>query len=160
MKKVGAFFEFSATDLVGHLDCHHLTALDRAVAEGALARPRVWNPLLQNLSECGAAHEQSYVEHLTKTGLDPVRIDGIDVTTTAVAETRSAIQRGAPATVQAALTHEGWNGRTDILRRVEAPTRVAASDLRRSQLPLWLFHQQPSSAVLPDEEHGQRGVGS
>ena len=34
MKKVGASFEFSATDLVGHLNCRHLTALDRAVAEG------------------------------------------------------------------------------------------------------------------------------
>ena len=33
MKKVGASFEFSATDLVGYLNCHHLAALDRAVAE-------------------------------------------------------------------------------------------------------------------------------
>ena len=122
MKKVGASFEFSATDLVGHLDCHHLTALDRAVAEGALPKPKVWDPLLQILSERGAAHEQSYVEHLTKAGLDPVRIDGIDVTATAVAETRSAMQRGVPVIVQAALTHESWNGRTDILRRVEAPS--------------------------------------
>jgi uncharacterized protein len=88
MKKVGAFFEFTATDLVGHLDCHRLKALDRAVAEWALPKPNVWDPLLQILSERGAAHEQSYVEHLTNTGLDPVRIDGIDVMTTAVAETR------------------------------------------------------------------------
>ena len=122
MKKVGASFEFSATDLVGHLNCHHLTALDRAVAEGALPKPKVWDPLLQILSERGAAHEQSYVEHLTKAGLDPVRIDGIDVTATAVAETRSAMQRGVPVIVQAALTHQGWNGRADILRRVEAPS--------------------------------------
>jgi hypothetical protein len=37
---------------------------------------------------------------------------------------------------------------------------LAAWDFKRSQLPLWLFHQQPSSAALPVEEHGQRGVGS
>lgn len=37
---------------------------------------------------------------------------------------------------------------------------LAAWDFKRSQLPLWLFHQQPSNAALPDEEHGQRGVGS
>jgi hypothetical protein len=43
MKKVGNSFELSATDLVGHLHCRHLTALDRAVAEGALARPKVWD---------------------------------------------------------------------------------------------------------------------
>jgi hypothetical protein len=34
MKKTGDSFELSATDLVGYLKCHHLTALDRAVAEG------------------------------------------------------------------------------------------------------------------------------
>lgn len=122
MKKVGSTFEFSATDLVGHLNCHHLTALDRAVAEGVLSKPKVWDPLLQILSERGAAHEQSYVEHLTVAGLDIVRIDGIDVTATAVAETRSAMQRGAPVIVQAALTHQGWNGRADILRRIEVPS--------------------------------------
>lgn len=61
--------------------------------------------------------------------LDADRIDDIDVTTTAVAETRSALQRGARVTVQAALVHEGWNGRAEVLRRVEAPTRIAANDL-------------------------------
>src|ERR1700743_1527075 len=80
VKKVGASFEFSATDLVGHLNCHHLLGLDRAVAEGALPKPKVWDPLLEILSERGMAHEQSYLEHLTKEGLDVVRIDGIDVT--------------------------------------------------------------------------------
>lgn len=122
MKKVGSTFEFSATDLVGHLNCHHLTALDRAVADGALSKPKVWDPLLQILSERGAAHEQSYVEHLTGAGLDVVRIDGIDVTAAAVTETRSAMQRGVPVIVQAALTHQGWNGRADILRRIEVPS--------------------------------------
>ena len=63
----------------------------------------MWDPLLQILLERGVAHEQSYVEHLTKAGLDPVRIDGIDVTATAAAESRSAMQRGAPVIVQAAL---------------------------------------------------------
>ena len=92
--------------------------------------------------------------------LDADRIDDNDVTTTAVAETRSALRRGARVTVQAALTHEGWNGRADVLRRVEAPTRIAADDLRRSQLPFWLFHHQLSSASLADEDRGQRGVGS
>lgn len=122
MKKVGDSFELSATDLVGYLNCHHLAALDRAVAEGASPKPKVWDPLLQILSERGAAHERDYIEHLTKAGLDVVRIDGFDVTTAAVAETRGAMQRGIPVIAQAALTHEGWNGRADILRRVEVPS--------------------------------------
>jgi hypothetical protein len=51
MKKVGDSFEPSATDLVGYLHCRHLTVLERALAEGALAKPQVWDPLLQVLSE-------------------------------------------------------------------------------------------------------------
>jgi hypothetical protein len=76
MKKVGESLEFSATDLVGYLNCRHLAVLDRAVAEGTLPRPKVWDPFLQILSERGAAHEQNYIEHLRKAGLEVVRIEG------------------------------------------------------------------------------------
>jgi uncharacterized protein len=126
MKKVGDSFELSATDLVGYLNCHHRAALDRAVAEGALPKPKVWDPLLQILAERGAAYEQSYVDHLTEAVLDVVRIDGIDVTATAVAETRAAMQRGVPIIAQAALMHQGWNGRADILRRIEVPSGLGS----------------------------------
>jgi len=126
MKKAGDSFELSATDLVGYLNCHHLAALDRAVAEGAMPKPKVWDPLLKILSERGSIHEQSYLEHLTNTGFDVVRIDGIDVTTAAVTETRAAMQRGVPVVAQAALVHQGWNGRADILRRVEVPSGLGA----------------------------------
>jgi hypothetical protein len=77
MKKAGDSFELNATDLVGYVKCRHLAVLDRAVAEGALLKPKVWDPLLQILSQRGATHEQNYVEHLTKAGLEVVRIDGI-----------------------------------------------------------------------------------
>lgn len=124
MKKVGGSFELSATDLVGYLHCRHLTVLDRAAADGALAKPKVWDPLLQILSERGATHEQSYIEHLTKAGLDVVRIDGIDVTSAAVAETLATMRRGVPVIAQGALSHQGWNGRADILRRVAMPSAL------------------------------------
>ena len=126
MRKAGASFELSATDLVGYLNCHHLTGLDRAVAEGALAKPKMWDPLLQILWERGAAHERSYVEHLARAGLDVVRIDGVEVTGAAVADTLAAMQRGVPVIVQGALTHQGWNGRADILRRIEVPSPLSA----------------------------------
>lgn len=126
VKKVGASFEFSATDLVGYLNCHHLTPLDRAVAEGALPKPKVWDPLLQILSERGAAHEQGHVEHLMKAGLEVVRIDGAGVTNAAVVDTLAAMHRGVPIIVQAALTHQGWYGRADILRRIEALSALGA----------------------------------
>ena len=87
MKKNGGQFELSATDLVGYLNCRHLSDLDRAVAEGALLKPKVWDPFLQILWDRGAVHEQNYVEHLTQAGLEVVRIDGVDVTDAVVAET-------------------------------------------------------------------------
>lgn len=124
MKKIGETFEFSATDLVGYLNCHHLSRLDRAVAEGMLPKPKVWDLFLQILSERGSAHEQNFVKHLVKAGLDVVRIDGIDVTNAAVAETHAAMQRGIPVIAQATLAHQGWIGRIDILRRIEVPSAL------------------------------------
>jgi uncharacterized protein len=122
MKRAGAQFDLSATDLVGYLNCHHLTALDRALAEGALAKPKVWDPLLEILSERGAIHEKDYIDHLTRAGLDIDRIDGFEVTPETVAQTLSAMRRGVPIISQAAFSHEGWYGRADVLSRVEVPS--------------------------------------
>jgi predicted RecB family nuclease len=124
VRKVGTSFEFTATDLVGYLNCHHLAVLDRAVAEGTFPKPKVWDPLLQILSERGVAHERRYVEHLTAVGLEVIRIDGIEVTDAAVGATHAAMRCGIPVIVQAALAHAGWNGRADILRRVELPSAL------------------------------------
>jgi len=126
MKRVGSSVELSATDLVGYLHCRQLNALDRAVVEGALAEPKVWDPLLQILAERGSVHEQNYLEHLTKAGLDVVRIDGFDITGQSVTETLAAMRRGVPVIAQAALSHQGWNGRADILRRIEAPSALGS----------------------------------
>ena len=65
MKRIKDSLELSASDLVGYLNCRHLSELDRAVAEGALAKPKVRdNPLLQLLWERGSVHEQNYVGHV------------------------------------------------------------------------------------------------
>ena len=80
MKKSGLSYQLSATDLVGHLNCHHLTELDRLVADGLLPKPRVWDPLLQLLAERGSRHERAYIEHLQSSGLRVRRIEGVEVT--------------------------------------------------------------------------------
>lgn len=121
MKRSGNTFELSASDLVSFLNCHHLAALDRAVAEGALPKPEVWDPLLQVLSERGSAHEQDYLDHLAMSGLDVVRIDGIEVTSSAAERTREAMQRGVPVIAQAAPAHQKLEG----TRRYPAPRRGA-----------------------------------
>ena len=41
MRKESQRFEVSASDLVGYLYCRHLSALDRAVAEGTLKKPPI-----------------------------------------------------------------------------------------------------------------------
>src|SRR5687767_5904635 len=94
--------DLSASDLVGFLNCRHLSGLDRAVAEGRLPRPQIWrDPLLEALWERGSVHELSFVQHLASRGKGIVRIDGIEVTELAVAETLAAMRDGADAIVQA-----------------------------------------------------------
>jgi predicted RecB family nuclease len=124
MRKMGDSFELNASDLIGYLNCRHLAALDRAVAEGALQKPAFWDPLLDALRERGSIHERNYVEHLAKTGLEAVRIDGIEVSAAAVSETLAAMKAGAQVIVQGALSGDGWVGRADILRRVEQPSTI------------------------------------
>jgi len=116
----------TATDLVGHLGCRHLTSLETAAATGAASRPHSWDPLLEILWERGARFEQEYCSHLGATGLELVRIDGIRVDDAALAETSEAMRRGVPVILQAALASGRWRGRADVLRRVERPSNLGA----------------------------------
>ena len=88
MRKQGGTFQLSASDLVGYLYCRHLSALDRAVAEGALKKPPIWDdPLQEILWKRGLIHEQNYLEHLAKSGLEAVKIEGVEVTNATVTDT-------------------------------------------------------------------------
>jgi predicted RecB family nuclease len=126
MQKIGDSIIVSASDLVGHLNCRHLTGLDIAVATGALEKPKVWDPLLQLLWERGARHEQAFVDHLKSKGFSVTVIDGIGVDDEAVARTREAMASGDAIIVQGAFRLSGWVGRTDILTRVEVPSDLGA----------------------------------
>src|ERR1700722_19042327 len=117
---------FSASDLVGHLDCHHLTSLDAAVARGSLARPKIWDPVLQTLVERGLAHEREYVETLKASGVSVVEITGGGINPSQVDQTLAAMRSGADVIVQGVLLHGAWSGRADILRRVETPSELGA----------------------------------
>jgi hypothetical protein len=54
MFKTDGTIQLSASDLVGHLNCHHLTELDFAVSNGKLSKPKIRDPLLEILAERGA----------------------------------------------------------------------------------------------------------
>ncbi|MCJ8205393.1 TM0106 family RecB-like putative nuclease [Pseudomonas sp. RGM2987] len=126
MQRQGDSIFLSASDLVGHLNCRHLTSLDLAVANGELERPAIWDPLLQILWERGARHEQGFVEHLRSQGLSVTIIDGVGVDDESVERTRSAMVAGDEIIVQGAFRANGWVGRTDVLRRIEAESDLGA----------------------------------
>lgn len=126
MRLIRNGLQLSASDLVGHLDCHHLTALDAAVARGTAAKPTIWDPMLETLAERGRAHERAYLEKLKESGLSVVEIEGGGVTSAQAAQTLEAMRAGTAIIYQGALLHDVWSGRADIFRRVEV-----SSDLGR-----------------------------
>jgi predicted RecB family nuclease len=126
MLKIGDTLRFSASDLVGHLDCHHLTALDAAVARGTAQKPKIWDPVLDTLVERGRAHERQYVESLKQSGLSVVEIEGGGVTAGQVDQTLAAMRAGADVIYQGAFIHGVWSGRADILRRIEVPSALGS----------------------------------
>ena len=95
--------QLSASDLIGHLNCRHLTGLDIAVANAVLERPKIWDPSLEILRERGARHEQGYIEHLRKSGHAVTFIDGVGVDQAAVSQTIKAMRAGSDIIVVA-----GW----------------------------------------------------
>lgn len=123
MQVIGTKLTLSSGDLVGHLNCRHLTELDLRVAKGELEKPKIWDPVLETLAERGAQHERGFVDHLKADGIAVTLIDGIGIDSAAVASTMKAMERGETVIVQGALQAGRWHGRSDVLRRVETPSR-------------------------------------
>lgn len=119
MIKVGSHLQLSASDLVGHLNCHHLTQLNLQVAHGARGKPELWDPSLEILWERGAAHERAYVQHLRESGRKVVEIEGVGITPALAEKTLDAMRAGVDVIVQAAFLDGIWTGRADVLLRVE-----------------------------------------
>ncbi len=110
MFSINGELQLSAYDLVGHLSCRHLTNLDTAVANGALEKPKVWDPLLEILRERGTIHEQNYIEYLKSEGLEAVRIEGVGIELQQVEQTIDAMRAGPQIIIQGALVNERWGG--------------------------------------------------
>lgn len=93
----------SAGDLVGHLNCRHLTSQDLQVADGKLEAPKQFDPLLDILRERGQKHEDAYLDHLVLSGHQSTKIDGFGIDDDSVTATLAAMRNGADIVVQAAL---------------------------------------------------------
>jgi predicted RecB family nuclease len=126
MYKVAGTLNLSAGDLVGHLNCRYLTSLDLKVVDGELDKPKIWDPVLEVLVERGSLHEREFVEHLKADGRTATVVEGVGVDANSLAATGAAMARGDAIIVQGALQAGRWNGRADILTRVETPSRFGS----------------------------------
>lgn len=124
MRNIDGNIQLSATDLVGHLNCGHLTALDVQVAKGALKKPDHYDPLLEILRERGQRHEDAYIEHLHAQGHQVIEISGVDITDSTIDATLEAMRNGSEVIIQASLRDGRWSGRADVLRRVSVPSNL------------------------------------
>ena len=68
-------FTSSATDLVGFLECQHLTSLDRAALSGHLERPERTDPVLDRIAQRGQLHEERFLESLVSGGLSALELE-------------------------------------------------------------------------------------
>ena len=119
MRKTSEGMQYSATDLVGYLNCQSLTGFDRLVAEGRKEAPASWSRSLELLGKRGEEHEEKYLEHLRSEGNLVHTIKGKGVDHTSVRATGDAMRQGADYIYQAALSHGIWAGRADVLQKVE-----------------------------------------
>jgi predicted RecB family nuclease len=143
---------FSPTSIADFLACQHLTALNRAYAEGKIKKPFFADPGLDLLIRLGLAHEQEYLRCLTEErGLEVAKIPEGLAWTDAAAQTVAAIQRGAEVIYQATFLggvqtaslapggvgggrdarspgeeRASWYGRADFLIRVDKPSKLGA----------------------------------
>lgn len=65
LKWSGNATHLSATDLVGHLSCRHLTNLDQAIVKGVLAKLVSFDPFLEILNNFEAAKRRLLVAPAT-----------------------------------------------------------------------------------------------
>lgn len=135
---------FSATDLVGYLECEHLTALDlRALDDPALRALRcAAGDSAELIAREGDQHERRHLALLRQQGRQVVDIaaEGGDIGER-VERTRAAMCAGAEIIYQATLRDGPWIGHADFLRRVDGerctlgPWRYEVADTKLARSP-------------------------
>lgn len=108
-----------ASDLSNHLACGHLTHLDKQVADKIIDPPCWKDPSIDVLEQRGRDHEAAYVEFLTKKGFKV-----IDLNNQRQEATLEAMGKGYDIITQATLGEGKWEGRADILMKVDLPSKL------------------------------------
>ena len=118
--------DLTATDVSNFLGCRHRVGLEMAAAAGDLAKPVFDDPQLEAMFRRGLEHEGRYVASLTAPGRTVVDLNEARDPERATALTLRAMQEGADVIVQAALRHERWQGRPDVLVKRSGKSRFGA----------------------------------
>ena len=152
MFKIEDHLAYSATDLVGFLECGHLANLERAATWGHLDRPTRSDPVLDRIAQRGEQHEARFLTSLQSEALSIVKISPDEEAPfrERVAQGReatlSAMREGKDIIYQAVLFDGRRLGYADFLVRVEQ-----ASDLGSWGYEVWdtkLARYAKASAVL------------
>ena len=129
MQLIDQRLAYSATDLVGFLECRHLANLERAATLiPEVRRPVRDDPVLDRMARRGQEYEARYLEELRAQGRAIAEIRPPDTVSPARqirpehAATLQAMRRGAEVIYQAVLLDERRLGYADFLQRVETPS--------------------------------------
>ena len=124
MQKVKGNTLYSASDLVGFLECEHLTTLDLVNLETPLQKAED-DEQAKLIQKKGFEHEAKYLHDLLEAGVSVFDAkspgQGIE---TSVNATRQAMEEGVPIVFQGCLNAGDFVGYVDFLRRVERPSSL------------------------------------
>ena len=125
MHKRADVLTFSASDLVGFLECPHRTALDLVDLDTPLKRAAP-DEQVELIQDKGFAHEAGYLETLRADGRRLVELSSAGSFAENLAATSAAMAGGADIVFQAALAQGPFMGYADFLRRIETPSALGA----------------------------------
>src|SRR5437016_10522720 len=112
MRLIDGQLVLTATDLVGHLACPHLTQLNRAVAEKRLSAPVREDPELEIVARRGQEHERGELKRFIVGGKKVVTIHGeagsADGMRALEAQTLSAMRSGPDVIYQGGFFDGQW----------------------------------------------------
>ena len=153
----------SATDLLNHVECPHLTHLDFEVATGRARIEETRSETTELIANKGDEHELAYLESLRAEGREIVSItsdSGLEGISRAAERTREAMRAGAEIVYQGVLFDGGrWHGIADFLERVPRPStlgdwsyEVVDTKLARRVKPYFLLQLCFYSELLAAEQ--------
>ena len=128
MQRIDTQLVYSATDIVGALECRHLAHLERAALEGHVQRPMRADPVLDRIAQRGFEHEKRFRDELIRDGVTVVAIPRHETLPRAEQLMRGrdatieAMRDGADVIYQAVLLEGRCLGYADFLRRVQRPS--------------------------------------